>query len=156
MYYPDKHKKNPSHVCDIFHWWNDKKFNKYPSSLYVTVKRLVPPEKVIETFRSKTPIHGEVGSRNTLQDDLNINESISDVNFNNSNINNLKFDGNEEKLWSKVSYQSCKLPNKYMAELSSYEEGCLVLKFSNNGLYLASSVLAANIYTLVIFSVRLS
>ncbi|KAF2903475.1 hypothetical protein ILUMI_02709 [Ignelater luminosus] len=158
LYYPGKQLKVLPQVCDIFHWWKNKTLIKYPASLYVSVKSMIPPEKVTETLRSKTPIHGEKASRTTFNTNTNVDivqtplpKSICNDKI---NSNSVITENENEVTWSRSSYQICRLPNKCVAELSSYEEGCLVLKFSKNGLYLACAVHIEYVYWIIVYSVK--
>lgn len=158
LFYPGKPLKVLPQVCDIFHWWKSKKLIKYPASLYVTVKSMIPPEKVTETLRSKTPIHGEKASRASFNTNTNVDviqtPTPKSIYSNKIDSNSVITENVNEVTWSRPNYQICRLPNKCVAELASYEEGCLLLKFSKNGLYLACALHIEDIYWIIVYSVR--
>lgn len=123
---------------DVFYWWQSQKLNKYPSSLYITVKSyrqmkqdlenlsLKPLEDLENTSNRKNP---KVG---LMLHKKNLGEDIKTVD---------------------IDYHTYKLPNKCIAELDSYDEGTIVMKFSNKGLYLAAAVVMDYVYTILVYSV---
>ncbi|KAB0796795.1 hypothetical protein PPYR_10856 [Photinus pyralis] len=147
LYQSHKYKKCPSNVCPIFHWWK-KKLVKYPSSLYVSVCEIEPPESTTRTLRSKTPIQPERGSSETLETDPDHrrNSQLS------NEITTMK--KQDQKLWSRLNYQTCKLPNRRIAELPSFKEGCFVMKFSHDGLHLSCAIQIDAMYFVVLYSVK--
>lgn len=151
LYNPAKYNKLPPFNCPLFHWWAKKKLQKYPSSLYVNIQSIKPPEIILETLRSKTPIQGERASNVTFTIEIN---SESDL-LENKSDKILMEEKTELINWSRLINQSCKLPNTCVAELWSYDEGCLTLQFSNDGLYLACAVLIDNTHYIIIVSVSL-
>lgn len=126
-------------------WWKNKKLTKYPSTLHVTVKGLVP-QKLGDTFRSKTPVQGEVGSGDILEfARREIHPDSTKKIFSPTDTNTLPY----RQMIQKKSL----LPNSCIAKLESFEEGCFMMKFSHSGLYLACAVLIESTYTIVVYSV---
>lgn len=144
FYLPGKTKKVASNVCEVYRWWKNRKLTKYPSTLHVTVKALVP-QKLIETFRSKTPVQGEVGSGDILEFSKGGAHDPAAKKVVPTNTNTMSY--------CQMLQKKSLLPNTCVSKLESHEEGCFVMKFSHDGLHLACAVLIDNTYTIVIYSV---
>ncbi|KAF5304411.1 hypothetical protein FQR65_LT07941 [Abscondita terminalis] len=146
LFYPHKYNKVSSNECPIFHWWKNKKFNKYPSTLYVTLKAVGPPKNAPDTLRSKTPVQGETGTAPLFKPESDLiltkKDSVS------TDVNSMP-----KASWSRLKYQTCKIPNTWVADLQSFDDGCYVMKFSHSGLYLACAVMIDDIYSIIIYSV---
>ncbi|KAK4876812.1 hypothetical protein RN001_009318 [Aquatica leii] len=150
LFYPHKYNKTSPNICPVFNWWKSKKFNKYPSTIYVTLNAIAPLEHISETLRSKTPTQAETSTTVLFEReyDLAIAEKASTSNEVDANTNL-----EPHPSWGRLKHQTCKLPNTLLTNFPSFEEGCFVMKFSNNGLYLACAVLINTIYCIVIYSV---
>ncbi|XP_019875375.2 jouberin-like [Aethina tumida] len=133
-------KESPDKCC-LWEIWNSKKMKKYPSTLYVTINALTPPEKIIEVFRSKTPLQQERTSAKLHDESIQKYETEEKI----------------KKLTDTTRFQKrlkkFEFPNKCVAKIQSYDEGCFIHKFSNNGLYLACAVLVNEMYNVVTYSV---
>ncbi|KAK5642654.1 hypothetical protein RI129_008821 [Pyrocoelia pectoralis] len=136
LYQSYKYKKVPPNVCPMFHWWKSKKLVRYPSSLYVSVCEIEPPEGSSKTLRSRTPMQPEKASLEILETDRGPLSHSSPLPTELNNVTRKQ----DVKLWSRLSYQTCKLPNRCIAELPTFTDGCFFIKFSHSGLYLACAV----------------
>lgn len=91
-----------------------------------------------QIMRSKTPLAGEKG-------------------FEKSRRLSGSGDGNIGQEFSKIQTAKIKtsfrLPDEHYAELNTYDEGAFVLKFSNNGKFLAASVCIDGIYCVILYDV---
>ncbi|KAF5303974.1 hypothetical protein FQA39_LY01759 [Lamprigera yunnana] len=152
LYYPHKYKSGLQNECPIYDWWKCKKLVVYPSTLYVTVSTIRPPGELPETTRSKVPYQAESATTQEMQSESNFGERGDAATVEDNEKKNKIED--KQHLWSRLNHQTCKMPNKCVAELSSFEEGCFVLKFSNSGLFLACAVLIEGIYSIVIYMVK--
>ncbi|XP_068909918.1 jouberin-like isoform X3 [Tenebrio molitor] len=151
LYYPHQLKKNDPHVCNPWLWWKKKKLEKYPSSLYITIKCAISPKKIAETFRSKTAIQRETSSRVTLFEEIKtttfLDAAVTGVNGSKSDLKK------QIPTWSRSSHEICKLPNTCLVKLNSYDSGCFILKFSPSGLYLACAIQIEHLFCVIIYSV---
>ncbi|XP_030749196.1 jouberin-like [Sitophilus oryzae] len=136
-------KKAEYDSCELWELWHKKKLKKYPSTLYVTVKEMISHRKIIEAFRSKTPLEKEDISHTT--NDKNANDSISikqkieeDADSINAKLKNL-------------SRQQSLIPHDFLYEINTFEDGCFVFKFSNNGKYLACSMKIENDFYIIFY-----
>lgn len=167
LYYPNSDadsKCSSSEHCPMWMWWKKKNKSKYPSVLYVTVRGVISPQKVANVFRSKTPIQGEKTSLMIKFNDI-VNEAKKHENNDEaSNDSALGLVSDREphntsdfvelhSPWSRQPYESCKLPNKCVAKFDSYDEGCFVMRFSWNGLYLACAVRSNDLFVVVVYEV---
>lgn len=141
-----RHSNSNSWNCTIYDWWSSRKWVKYPSSLYVTVKGIISPEVVGDVLRSKTPIQKENAKIMLEKVEQPNNDSVH------SEYTEMK-KLLDKKNWSKCLFKVCKLPNTVMAELPTFDEGCYCLKFSHSGQYLACSILKDDIYTIIVYCV---
>lgn len=140
LYYPKETKDGNPSECDLWYIWKVNKLKKYPSALYVTVKEIVSPKKV-ETFRSKTPLQVEnISNCRALKQSSQYMETIGMAEA-------------SSRITSKRSEETFELPNKPLAELDSYDNGCFLLKFSNNGLYLACAVQIKETFIVTVYEV---
>lgn len=56
--------------------------------------------------------------------------------------------------WTRLTAQSCKVPNDIFFETDISENGCFYVAFSNNGKYLACSFVEDQDYPIVIYKVN--
>ncbi|XP_063919863.1 jouberin-like [Zophobas morio] len=152
LYHSCQSKKYNPQICNPWIWWKKKKLKKYSSSLYVTIKSVVSPTVVVESFRSKTPVQKETSSKTKLYDDVHIPVPEGASTVLNDKINDTE-SKSDAVCWTKRPNESCKLPNKCFVEFNSYDQGCFVAKFSHNGIYLACAVQLENLFYIVIYSV---
>lgn len=128
LYKPHKLLDENLQHCDVFDWWQNQKMIKYPSSLYVTIKSVNILEHDSETHSANVSEEKD----ETLSVDAHLTEK------------------NE---FPRTEYQFYELPNKCIAELDSFNEGALIIKFSNKGSYLAVAVVIDDVYSIVIYFV---
>lgn len=139
LYKPEKLIENNLEHSDVFYWWQNQKLIKYPSSLYVTVTSYRPVKQDLENLLLRTS--------------ENLEENPNRQNFGEvARMLPEKIPKETTKL-AGIECASYKLPNKCIAELDSFDEGALILKFSNSGFYLAAAVFINYVYTIVIYSV---
>lgn len=155
LYKIPSNQQNRKHIdadkCHLWFLWRENKFKKYPSTLYVTVKSVISPEIVVGALRSQTPRQGEKISA-VVVDELNYEVSCEE-----NAIEDATRDASDNEritIWSKSVTETCKIPNKCLTEFDSYDEGCLVMRFSHDGKFLACAVKNEEFYCVVVFSVR--
>ncbi|CAH0546272.1 unnamed protein product [Brassicogethes aeneus] len=138
--------KESTEGCYLWKLWNIKKLKKYPSTIYITIKQLIAPDRIIKAIRSKTPLQEEITSEKMLNNDKKNYENENNV-------------AGGEKIMSAFLKPMLKLskgfqiPNECVAKLEAFSEGCFIHKFSNNGLYLACAVKLNEMFTIIIYSV---
>ncbi|KAF7273176.1 jouberin-like isoform X1 [Rhynchophorus ferrugineus] len=144
LFYMTDTKKLESDYCELWELWDKKTFKKYPSSLYVTIRSMISPTRILESFRSKTPLHKEVltNIEDRADQSAEIQEQIEQETFEiNAKLKDMKRKRNI-------------LPEDFVFEIESYDDGCFVLKFSNDGKYLACSTRLGKEFYIIIYSVK--
>lgn len=154
LYKTRKYTKPKSNKCYLFDWWASKKLTKYPSSLHINLKRVKPENQKYHEKDSK------LKSEKLLNLNADISERKLPIDENDrmkeEDISVEKTDkGSEKRIWSRISTQSCKLPNKVLYKLKTGDKGCIKLKFSNNGLFLAYGSASETNFLIFILNVRL-
>jgi jouberin len=137
---------------------------KYPSSLTVTVKSVLPPKKFAPCLRSfyvfqeeKAATSNDEENDNTERDEEEINtenrdpgETIAEIiTQRNTKLNGsrLKLQGINEKnsvIWSRLAGQPCRIPNELFLSLPSGRNGCYSIRFSHNGSFIACGTVEEN------------
>ncbi len=115
----------------VWKWWSQCPHVPYPSSLYVTVEPVDPPELAKQaTIRSMGPLQPEKGS-----------SSLAGLHH--SNSTELKPDSDQLKspprvvLWTRLPGQTCKIPDQDLYQLDMAGKGAWCLRFSSDGKHLA-------------------
>ena len=133
---------------------------KYPATLTVTVKSVLPPKKFAPSLRSfyafqeeKAASEGE-DDNNTEHDEETFNENKKNVDETDSILHNTKVNGSKLKLqpvnekssviWSRLAGQPCRIPNDLLLNLPSGKNGCYSIRFSKSGSYLACGTVEEN------------
>ncbi|XP_033209980.1 jouberin-like isoform X2 [Belonocnema kinseyi] len=136
LYRPRRNfKKFSKNKCEVYTWWKSNKREKYPSSLFVTVSAVDPPK--IE------PIYYEQLALNELS------EVRSDV------LKPLERTSDEISLpkWSRLTAQSCKIPNDLLFETEIFENGSFYLAFSNDGKLLACTTSEDYDFSIIVYKI---
>jgi len=50
----------------VYEWWSAGVWERYPATLYVTVKGIMPPENLPPVLRSRSALQGELGQSSPL------------------------------------------------------------------------------------------
>ncbi|XP_060521087.1 jouberin-like isoform X2 [Cylas formicarius] len=124
--------------CPVWDYWKNHKLKKYPSTLYVTIKQVISPSKVVDAFRSRTPLQKEAIPNIERENDDCEKENAEDFKI----------------LWPKFRRNAKKLPDECVERLETFDEGCFVLKFSHQGAYLACALKAGEDFLVVIYKVE--
>ncbi|XP_034947679.1 jouberin-like [Chelonus insularis] len=121
LYKPKRNtKKSIKEKCEPYTWWKLGYRDKYPSTLYVMVTSVDQPHL-------EPVYYGQL-----LLNDLSDEQSKS-----NKDLSPSSSDAKKHTQWSRLSSQSCKIPNEVYFNTESSENGCFFVAFSNNGKYLA-------------------
>ncbi|XP_066601561.1 jouberin-like [Prorops nasuta] len=125
-------KRFQKHRCEVYSWWKSGIREKYPSSLFVTMKSVDPPK--LEPI-----VYQQLDLVDAPEPDLQEPTSNS--------ITLPK--------WSRLAAQSCKIPNDLLFETDISENGCFCIAFSNNGKYLACAISDEYDYPIVVHEIEM-
>ncbi|KOC63944.1 Jouberin [Habropoda laboriosa] len=120
----------------VYTWWKSNYREKYPSSLFVTVTSIDPPQLEPVLYRQL--------SFRDLSNTCNESQKTPTCASESINL----------PIWKRLAAQSCKIPNEIVFETDSSENGCFYVAFSNNGKYLACSFSEDHDYPIIIYEVK--
>ncbi|NXO24624.1 AHI1 protein, partial [Cisticola juncidis] len=140
LYHPPSRTKSHSNVVEVYDWWAKCPRNRYPSTLYVTVKGLKLPDHVGPSFHSMAAVQQEQS---------------------NTALSELQREGcepsSEEKKepfkWSRLPGQACRIPNKHLFSLRGGDMGCFCIRFSHDGRTLAAACAGRNGYPIALYEI---
>ncbi|KAM9316683.1 jouberin [Gastrophryne carolinensis] len=119
LYYPPRSRiASSTHVCD---WWLKYPRNRYPSTLYVTIKGL------------KLPVNSDTYL--PLVDSPTNADLKHDVGSDSGEAKQKK----EPFKWTRLPGQACRIPNRQFLSLRAGHMGCSFVCFSNEGRTLAAA-----------------
>ncbi|NXM37487.1 AHI1 protein, partial [Gymnorhina tibicen] len=140
LYYPPSRTKSHSNAVEVYDWWAKCPRNRYPSTLYVTVKGLKLPDHVGPSFHSMAAVQQE-----------QTNTALSDLQREGSEPSS------EEKKepfkWSRLPGQACRIPNKHLLSLRGGDMGCFCIRFSHDGRTLAAACAGRNGYPIALYEI---
>nr|XP_045015275.1 jouberin isoform X1 [Jaculus jaculus] len=144
LYYPPTKPRCQSNVVEIFEWWSKCPRNRYPSTLYVTVRGLKVPDCIKPSCRSMmalqeekgTPVHCE---RHHEPSSVETEPGLED--------------SKEVVKWKRLPGQACRIPNKHLFSLNAGERGCFCLDFSHNGRILAAACASRDGYPIILYEI---
>ncbi|XP_072046186.1 jouberin-like [Amphiura filiformis] len=143
LFYPPFAFKAKPNQLDVFQWWLSHPRQAYPSTMYVTIKPVNPPQNVEPSFRSQFANQEEQGK-------MTYKELHSTINWG-------RTDRREKKAaptnWSRLPGQMCRIPNKQLHQLAGDKKGCYVLKFSHNGRSLACGCKDRDGYPVIVYDI---
>ncbi|XP_076280813.1 uncharacterized protein LOC143209283 [Lasioglossum baleicum] len=126
------------YTCEVYTWWKSSVREKYPSSLFVTIMSIDPPKL--------EPV---------LYQQLSLNElSLSDTRIEAQKVPSHTSSSMDLPKWSRLSAQSCKIPNEITFETEISENGCFFVAFSNNGKYLACCHSEEHNYSVIAYEIE--
>ncbi|XP_068866819.1 jouberin isoform X3 [Aphelocoma coerulescens] len=139
LYYPPSRTKSYSNAVEVYDWWAKCPRNRYPSTLYITVKGLKLPDHVGPSFHSMAAVQQEQA---------------------NTALSELQREGyepsSEEKepfKWSRLPGQACRIPNKHLFSLRGGDMGCFCIRFSHDGRTLAAACAGRNGYPIALYEI---
>ncbi|NXB09601.1 AHI1 protein, partial [Cnemophilus loriae] len=140
LYYPPSRTKSHSSVVEVYDWWAKCPRNRYPSTLYITVKGLKRPDHVGPSFHFMAAVQQE---------------------HSNTALSELQREGcepsSEEKKepfkWSRLPGQACRIPNKHLFSLRGGDMGCFCIRFSHDGRTLAAACAGRNGYPIALYEI---
>ncbi|XP_023585681.1 jouberin isoform X3 [Trichechus manatus latirostris] len=144
LYYPPTKPRSQSNVVEIFDWWSKCPRNRYPSTLYVTVRGLKVPDCIRPSYRSMVALQEEKGKpvyceRHCESSPIDLEPGLED--------------SKEVVKWKRLPGQACRIPNKHLFSLNAGERGCFCLAFSHNGRILAAACASRDGYPIILYEV---
>ncbi|NXJ17263.1 AHI1 protein, partial [Dicrurus megarhynchus] len=140
LYYPPSRTKSRSNTVEVYDWWAKCPRNRYPSTLYITVKGLKLPDHVGPSFHSMAAVQQE-----------QTNAALSELQREG------REPSSEEKKepfkWSRLPGQACRIPNKHLFSLRGGDMGCFCIRFSHDGRTLAAACAGRNGYPIALYEI---
>ncbi|KFW92882.1 Jouberin, partial [Phalacrocorax carbo] len=127
LYYPPPRTKSHSNVVEIYDWWAKCPRNRYPSTLYVTIRGIKLPDHVSKIFNW---IEGSKKSCEPFPEEKK-----------------------EPFKWTRLPGQVCRIPNKHLFSLRGGDMGCFCIRFSHDGKTLAAACAGRNGYPIVLYEI---
>ncbi|KAM5325634.1 jouberin isoform 2-T3 [Glossophaga mutica] len=144
LYYPPTKSRSHLDVVEVFEWWSKCPRNRYPSTLYVTVRGLKIPECVKPSYRPAMALQEEKSKPAYCE---HHNESSS------ADTEPGLEDSKEVVRWNRLPGQACRIPNKHLFSLNAGERGCFCLSFSHNGRILAAACASRDGYPIILYEI---
>ncbi|XP_056422576.1 jouberin isoform X2 [Hyla sarda] len=139
LYYPPSRARVASST-HVYEWWLKYPRNRYPSTLYVSVKGLKLPDHVNQNY-----------SMAAQQENLN-----SDLQNDSAMTENNSADSRQKKepfKWTRLPGQACRIPNKHFLSLRGGHMGCFSLCFSHVGRTLAAACANRDGYPIYLYEI---
>uniref|UniRef100_A0A8C3S0W8 Jouberin n=1 Tax=Chelydra serpentina TaxID=8475 RepID=A0A8C3S0W8_CHESE len=144
LYYPPPRTRTQSNVVEIFDWWAKGPRNRYPSTLYVTIKGIKLPDHVNPSFRSMMAVQQEQGSTSfcELQNEVSKKANVCSPH-----------EKKEQLKWTRLPGQACRIPNKHIFSLRAGDMGCFCIRFSQDGKTLAAACAGRDGYPIILYEI---
>ncbi|XP_073193483.1 jouberin isoform X2 [Lepidochelys kempii] len=144
LYYPPPRTRTQSNVVEVFDWWEKGPRNRYPSTLYVTIKGIKLPDHVYPSFRSMMAVQQEQGSTSfcELQNEVSKKASVYSPH-----------EKKEQFKWMRLPGQACRIPNKHLFSLRAGDMGCFCIRFSQDGKTLAAACAGRDGYPIILYEI---
>ncbi|XP_025975762.2 jouberin isoform X4 [Dromaius novaehollandiae] len=147
LYYPPPRPprtRSHSNVVEVYEWWAKCPRNRYPSTLYVTIRGIKLPDHVDSSFRSMMAVQQE-------QDSATFCELQSEGSKRTGEP--LPEEKNEQFKWTRLPGQVCRIPNKHLFSLRGGDMGCFCIRFSHDGKTLAAACAGRNGYPIILYEI---
>ncbi|XP_047413558.1 jouberin isoform X3 [Sciurus carolinensis] len=144
LYYPPTKPRSQLNVVEVFEWWSKCPRNRYPSTLYVTVRGLKVPDCIKPSYRSMTALQEEKGKPVYCERHRESSSVDTDPGLE---------DSKEVVKWKRLPGQACRIPNKHLFSLNAGERGCFCLDFSHNGRILAAACASRDGYPIILYEI---
>ncbi|XP_032015434.1 jouberin isoform X1 [Hylobates moloch] len=144
LYYPPTKPRSQLNVVETFEWWSKCPRNRYPSTLYVTVRGLKVPDCIKPSYRSMMALQEEKGKpvhceRHHESSSVDTEPGLEE--------------SKEVIKWKRLPGQACRIPNKHLFSLNAGERGCFCLDFSHNGRILAAACASRDGYPIILYEI---
>uniref|UniRef100_A0A5F7ZUY7 Abelson helper integration site 1 n=1 Tax=Macaca mulatta TaxID=9544 RepID=A0A5F7ZUY7_MACMU len=140
LYYPPTKARSQLNVVEVFEWWSKCPRNRYPSTLYVTVRGLKVPDCIKPSYRSMMALQEEKGKPVHCEHHHESSSIDTEPGLEESK---------EVIKWKRLPGQACRIPNKHLFSLNAGERGCFCLDFSHNGRILAAACASRDGYPII-------
>ncbi|KGL91052.1 Jouberin, partial [Charadrius vociferus] len=145
LYYPPPRMKSHSNVVEVYDWWAKCPRNRYPSTLYVTVRGIKLPDHVNLPYL----LHGLVDMKTDFSD-----KTGHLVWKEGSKKSCEPFPEEKEPIkWTRLPGQVCRIPNKHLFSLRGGDMGCFCIRFSHDGKTLAAACAGKNGYPILLYEI---
>ncbi|NXI34604.1 AHI1 protein, partial [Galbula dea] len=144
LYYPPPRTQSPLNVVEVYNWWAKCPRNRYPSTLYVTVRGVKLPDHVAPSFRSMIAVQQEQSSETTHELQGEGSEKSCEP---------FPEEKKEPFKWTRLPGQACRIPNKHLFSLRGGDAGCFCIRFSHDGKTLAAACAGRNGYPIVLYEI---
>ncbi|XP_057345232.1 jouberin isoform X3 [Manis pentadactyla] len=144
LYYPPSKPRSQLNVVEVFEWWSKCPRNRYPSTLYVTVRGLKVPECIKPSYRSMMALQEEKGKPVYCERHCEPSSTDTEPGLE---------DSKEVVNWKRLPGQACRIPNKHLFSLNAGERGCFCLAFSHNGRILAAACASRDGYPIILYEI---
>uniref|UniRef100_A0A663EU79 Jouberin n=1 Tax=Aquila chrysaetos chrysaetos TaxID=223781 RepID=A0A663EU79_AQUCH len=144
LYYPPPRTKSHSNVVEVYDWWAKCPRNRYPSTLYVTVRGIKLPDHVAPSFRSMIAVQQEQSSATLCELQREGSKKSCEP---------FPEEKKEPFKWTRLPGQACRIPNKHLFSLRGGDMGCFCIRFSHDGKTLAAACAGKNGYPIVLYEI---
>uniref|UniRef100_A0A2K6ASX1 Jouberin n=1 Tax=Macaca nemestrina TaxID=9545 RepID=A0A2K6ASX1_MACNE len=144
LYYPPTKARSQLNVVEVFEWWSKCPRNRYPSTLYVTVRGLKVPDCIKPSYRSMMALQEEKGKPVHCEHHHESSSIDTEPGLEESK---------EVIKWKRLPGQACRIPNKHLFSLNAGERGCFCLDFSHNGRILAAACASRDGYPIILYEI---
>ncbi|NXS53946.1 AHI1 protein, partial [Brachypteracias leptosomus] len=144
LYYPPSRTKSHSNVVEVYDWWANCPRNRYPSTLYVTVRGIKLPDHVAPSFRSMVAVQQERSSATPCELQREGSKKSCEP---------FPEEKKEPIKWTRLPGQACRIPNKHLFSLRGGDMGCFCIRFSHDGKTLAAACAGRNGYPIVLYEI---
>ncbi|XP_035177491.1 jouberin isoform X3 [Oxyura jamaicensis] len=133
LYYPPPKTRSHSNVVEVYDWWARCPRNRYPSTLYVTIRGIKLPDHQEQSSATLCELQRE-GSKKTCE--ITSPEEKK-----------------EQLKWTRLPGQACRIPNKHLFSLRGGDMGCFCIRFSHDGKTLAAACAGRNGYPIALYEI---
>ncbi|XP_010705622.1 jouberin isoform X1 [Meleagris gallopavo] len=145
LYYPPSKTRSHSGIVEVYDWWTKCPRNRYPSTLYVTVRGIKLPDHVAPSFHSMVAVQQEQSNATLCELHGEGSKKSCEVSSPEEKKDQLK--------WSRLPGQACRIPNKHLFSLRGGDMGCFCIRFSHDGRTLAAACAGKNGYPIALYEI---
>ncbi|XP_021105200.1 jouberin isoform X2 [Heterocephalus glaber] len=144
LYYPPAKPRSQLNVIEVFEWWSRCPRNRYPSTLYVTIRGLKVPDGIKLSYQSMMALQEEKGKSEHYEHHRESTSVDTEPGLE---------DSKKIVEWKRLPGQACRIPNKHLFSLNAGERGCFCLDFSHNGRILAAACASRDGYPIILYEI---
>ncbi|NXI72638.1 AHI1 protein, partial [Anseranas semipalmata] len=145
LYYPPPKTRSHSNVVEVYDWWARCPRNRYPSTLYVTIRGIKLPDHVAPSFRSMVAVQQEQSNATLCELQREGSKKSCEI---------ISPEEKKEQFkWTRLPGQACRIPNKHLFSLRGGDMGCFCIRFSHDGKTLAAACAGRNGYPIALYEI---